>query len=115
MPKPPEPGTLSDGTPVVITRPDALPREALRRKLHEQGSVRWDECHEPVPVDVSGYTEKYTLACPLCDGIIIRVSDRTPGDKESWFKPCTGCGLTGDGVSLTATTSRRSNATKADR
>ncbi len=116
MPRRPENITLSDGTPLVYRRSDALPPAVLRKKLQDEGSVHWDECPESAPMSRSGYTETYTLACPLCDGTIVRVSDRTPGDKDCWFRPCEGCGLTGDdGVSLLATTSSRSNAARADR
>ena len=107
MPKPIERRTLSDGTPIAFRRPDAVDVDKLRTKLLETGTVRWDECHEPVPVDISGYTETYTLACPLCGGTIVRISDRTPGDKEAWFRPCKGCGLTGDGSTLDLATAKR--------
>lgn|GEM_PF-3811512 len=74
---------------------DELSDEEIRQKLLKEKTLFWQYC---VILDKTerGYEITYTLKCPNClEGKIIRISDRTPGFKDSFIIPCKKCGLTG--------------------
>jgi len=75
--------------------------------LEKDGKLSWQFC-KIIKYEKEEYDEKYILQCPYCNkGEIIRIIDRTPGFKESYFVKCSNCGLDGDGSNLNMETIKK--------
>lgn len=75
--------------------------EEIKNKLVKEGKLFWQYCDIVSKHFEPGNEEVYELRCPYClEGKIVRISDRTPGFKSSFFIPCNKCGLTGEGSTL---------------
>lgn len=80
---------------------DEYTDEDIRDKLIKEGEIFWQYCKIINKHAEPGNEEVYELKCPYCfEGKIIKIDDRTPGFKSSFFIPCDKCGLTGEGSNI---------------